>query len=336
METLALIELLDRDGLARQTVRVTHWPVRIGRAIDCDVVLDDPHVAPHHADLDERDGAVRVVPAPSVNGVRVGRTIVAHGAASPLAPAGELTIGLTTLRVRLAGAALAPEQPLPDVHLHGRRQALSLFVLAVVAALWAGFEQWVSTAPGESTTEMTGLYLAAPIGLGIWCGLWAMGSKLFQRQFAFWPHLHAALAWPLLAMVAETVSGQLAFALSMPVLAKIGHVVAGAALAMLLWRHLGIVLPQRRRAIAWAITGLVIAGGGLDVAERAHHQQPLVGSLWLGTISVPWLRVAPAESTEAFVQSAQPLEQTLQRWAKSTPDADTPGGDDDDEGDGDD
>ena len=48
METLALIETLDRDGQPRQILRVSQWPVRIGRAIDCDLVLDDPHVAAHH------------------------------------------------------------------------------------------------------------------------------------------------------------------------------------------------------------------------------------------------------------------------------------------------
>ena len=51
METLALIETLDRDGQPRQILRVSQWPVRIGRAIDCDLVLDDPHVAAHHAAL---------------------------------------------------------------------------------------------------------------------------------------------------------------------------------------------------------------------------------------------------------------------------------------------
>ena len=46
---LAVIEVLDRDGHVRLIVPVTSWPVTIGRAIDCDVVLDDGHAAARHA-----------------------------------------------------------------------------------------------------------------------------------------------------------------------------------------------------------------------------------------------------------------------------------------------
>jgi hypothetical protein len=331
METLALIEVLDRDGQPRHAVRVTQWPVRIGRAIDCEVVIDDPHVAAHHAELVSRDDGVHVVPASTVNGVRLGRATIVAGTTPVLPATSLLTLGTTVLRIRLAAEALPPEQPLGDMHLSGRRRAAGLLSLVIVAAVWAAFSQWVSSTPGVSGTEMTGLYLAAPIGLGIWCGLWALGSKLFQRQFAFWPHLEAALFWPLVAMIVETLSGQLAFALSMPDIAKVGNVIAILALAMLLWRHLSIVLPQRRRAFAWVLVGLVAAAGGLDVAERARHQQPLVGSLYLGTISLPALRIAKPVSAEAFVKSAQPIERTLSRWSKAPGDeAEAPGTDDDD------
>jgi pSer/pThr/pTyr-binding forkhead associated (FHA) protein len=330
METLALIELLDRDGQPRQSLRVTAWPIRIGRAIDCDVVLDDPHVAAHHADLVAREDGVHIEPAPSVNGVRLGRAKIVSGS-RPLLPASSLIgIGGATLRVRLATEALAAEQPLADVHLGGGKRAVGLVVLAVIAALWAAFNQWLTSTPGESGTQMTGLYLAAPVGLVVWCCLWALGSKLFQRQFAFWPHLQAALFWPLLAMVAETLSGQLAFAFSMPLLAKAGHLLAVAALVMLLWRHLSIVLPQRRQSFAWVMAGLVVVGGGLDVAERARHQQPWVGSLYLGTISLPALRVVKPVSADAFVQSAQPLEKTLSHWSKASGDESEPESSDDD------
>ena len=330
METLALIETLDRDGQPRQILRVSQWPVRIGRAIDCDLVLDDPHVAAHHATLALRDDGVHIEPAPSLNGVRLGRATIAAGTVARLPPAGLLTIGTTTLRIRLAGEALVAEQRLPAAHAGSRKQAAWLFGLVLVAAMWTAFSQWLSAAPGESGTAATGLYLAAPIGLGIWCGLWALGSKLFQRQFAFWPHLEAALFWPLVAVFAEGLAGQLAFAFSMPVIAKAGHVVAFLALAMLLWRHLSIVLPARRRAFAYVIAALVTVGGGLDIAERARHQEPLIGSLYLGTISVPGVRVAKPVSADAFVQSAQPIEKRLSQWSKKAgDDADEPDSDDD-------
>jgi len=328
METLALIELLDRDGQARQVVRVTSWPVRIGRAIDCDVVLDDPHVAPHHADLVLRDDGVHVEPLPSVNGVRLGRARIA-GASARLQPTAQMQLGATQMRVRQAGEPLAPEQPLADVHHGARRRLVRLVALALVAAVWAGLNQWIASAPGQSGTEITSLYLGAPIALAVWCSLWALGSKLFQHQFAFWPHLETALFWPLVAMVVQALSGQLAFAFSAPWIAKAGHLAAILAVAMLLWRHLAIVLPQRRRAFAIVMAGVVGVGLGLNMADRLRHQQPVVGDLYLGTLSLPGVRVAKPVSADAFVKSAAPLEKTLSKWAKAVGDDAPSEGEDD-------
>ena len=52
MGPLGLLEALDRDGMVRQAWRIERWPVTIGRALDNDVVLTEPHVAPHHATID--------------------------------------------------------------------------------------------------------------------------------------------------------------------------------------------------------------------------------------------------------------------------------------------
>ena len=57
---IALIELLDRDGRVRRTLDVHAWPLTLGRALDNSLVLDDPHVAPHHATLaTDADGTVQ-------------------------------------------------------------------------------------------------------------------------------------------------------------------------------------------------------------------------------------------------------------------------------------
>src|SRR4029450_1978129 len=63
---LAIVEVLDRDGHVRSIVPVTSWPVPIGRAIDCDVVLDDAHVAARHATVTGAgaDGGVSAGAAP--------------------------------------------------------------------------------------------------------------------------------------------------------------------------------------------------------------------------------------------------------------------------------
>ena len=328
METLALIEALDRDGHPRQILRVAQWPVRIGRAIDCDLVLDDPHVAALHATLDWRDDGLHVQPAATVNGVRLGASVIAPGSSPLLPPSGLLVMGATTLRVRLAGDVLAPEQRFVDLHKYERRHAVQLVALIALAAVWEGFVQWLTTIPGTPGSALAMSYLSKPALLMLWCAAWAIGSMLFQHRFAFWAHLRVALSWLLLGALAEAATAQIAFALSMPVLEKFGRVAFVAAMAMMLWRHMGLLLPQRRRAFAIAIAGAVAAGGGLLLIGRSVGQEPLVGDLYLGTISLPAVRVVKPVSTDAFVKSAASLEKTLSRWAKPGDDDDEPGGDD--------
>jgi pSer/pThr/pTyr-binding forkhead associated (FHA) protein len=332
METLALIETLDRDGQPRQVLRVSQWPVRIGRAIDCDLVLDDPHVAAHHATLARHDDGVHVEPAASLNGVRLGRAAIAPGSAPLLPASGLLTLGTTTLRVRLAGEALAPEQRLQDLPRNERRHAVTLMALILFASAWTGFDLWLRAMPGTQGSTLVWGYLSAPAGLILWCALWAIGSMLFQRRFAFWAHLRVALTWAMVGVVAEAVTGQLAFALSMPAIEKFGRVVFVAAFAVMVWNHLGLLLPSRRRAFGLAVGSALVVGGGLLMVDRSLQQEPLVGDLYLGTISLPGLRVAKTVSADAFVKSAEPLEKTLSRWAKSGTDDD----DEDDSGSGED
>ena len=329
METLALIEALDRDGHPRQILRVAQWPVRIGRAIDCDLVLDDPHVAALHATLDWREDGLHVVPAATVNGVRLGASAIAPGSAPLVPPSGLLVLGATTLRVRLAGDVLAPEQHFIDFHKVERRHAIQLAALIALAAVWEGFVQWLTTVPGSPGSTLAMSYLGKPALLVLWCAAWAIGSMLFQHRFAFWAHLRVALTWLLLGLLTEAATAQVAFALSLPVVEKFGRLVFVGAIAMMLWRHMGLLLPPRRRAFAIAIAGAVAVGGCLLLVGRSVGQEPLVGDLYLGTISLPGVRVARTVSTDAFVKSAGSLEKTLSHWAKPGDDDDEPGGDED-------
>ena len=127
MGPLALLEALDRDGMVRQAWRIDRWPVTIGRALDNDVVLTEPHVAPQHATIDlvpAPEGAAAasllVTAGATNNGLRVGRERVAGGAAATFADSGrdlDLHIG----RTRCACAC----RPRPGARADARAHALA-------------------------------------------------------------------------------------------------------------------------------------------------------------------------------------------------------------------
>ena len=68
----AHIEVLDRDGQIRQSLTVAQWPLRIGRALDNDLVLSDPHVAAHHLHIASTETGLQLHVDETRNGVQLG------------------------------------------------------------------------------------------------------------------------------------------------------------------------------------------------------------------------------------------------------------------------
>ena len=69
---------------------------------------------------------------------------------------------------------------------------LVLGVLALVA--WLLGEQWIQSDPGDPVSGYLTVLVGVPASLAAWCFAWALGSKLFTRQFDFPAHLRWALS----------------------------------------------------------------------------------------------------------------------------------------------
>ena len=271
-DRLALIELQGRDGRIGRVVDVSHWPLSLGRALDNDVVIDDPHVAAYHAQLLlGDDGTVRLLPLPTLNGVRVdGR----HASAETALPSGgaELQIGGTRLRLRLAGEVLAAELPLAPGGGTGLLTPL-LLAVGVLALLLA--EHWISLDPGADYSAWLPTALGLPVALAAWCGLWALMSKLFQHRFDFGGHLRIVLPWLLGMTIAEIVLPQAAAALALPGLWKLNSPLQALLAALILRAHLQHVLPLHGRAVNIGVAALALAGGALSLTGTWRAMQSL-------------------------------------------------------------
>src|SRR5690606_26252260 len=55
------IELLSRSGDIQQRFGFDELPIRIGRAYDNHIILDDPYTAAHHAQIDKSDDGTLVI-----------------------------------------------------------------------------------------------------------------------------------------------------------------------------------------------------------------------------------------------------------------------------------
>ncbi len=314
-ERLALIELHERDGRSARYVDVLGWPLRLGRAIDNDVVIDDPHVAAHHALLEPgAEGGLQLRVLDTVNGVGVGRQRVAAGRVLALPAAGALLqLGATRLRLRLPAERLAPELPLRAL---GRGQRLLPWLAGGALLAFQAAEHWLVLDPGADYSAWLPLLAGLPGILVAWCGLWALMSKLFQHRFDFTGHLRIALPWLLGMVVADALLPQAAAALALPWLWQLSAPLQALLLALLVRAHLAHTLPGHQRAVTTAVAALALAAGGISLALTYRANDRYTAAPYMSTLPMPALRLAGTVPPQRIVDAMAPLAAKLAQRVK--------------------
>ena len=310
---LAVIELLDRDGHVRQAVPVFTWPVTIGRAIDCDVVLDDPHVAARHATFWESDGALSIEVGESVNGAGWQGARLPSGGRAALPAGAVVQIGTSRLRVRRASDPLEPERTLTPEPPASR---VPLWALLGAMVAWAIGGHWIDSDPGVRMTDYLPVVLGTALALVVWCGLWALASKLFRHRFEFWPHTRIATSYPLGASLVGFVLPLAAFVTGWPVFSRIAGFAAGAVSCAMVVAHLARIVPSRRPAMAVVMGVLYVLGVGVLLTRNYQTNDRYFGELYVTRLAPPALRLAPAVDPGRFIEESKALKAVLDAHAK--------------------
>jgi pSer/pThr/pTyr-binding forkhead associated (FHA) protein len=320
--------VLDRDGHVRSIVPVTSWPVTIGRAIDCDVVLDDVHVAARHATVTGAGadgagdgGALTMTVGETINGVHVGKRRIAAQQSITLTPGDVFQIGNTRLRVRLASEALAAERPLlPEPRSH----VLPVVGMAAVLVLWSVAAQWLGSDPGGRYIDYLPLLIGLPIATVLWAGFWSVGSKLVRHRFDFWRHVRVMLGYSLIMQAVGAALPLAAFMFGLTFLGRIATLVGIALACAMVLAHLVLILPSYRRGLSVAMAALFAAGTSLLLIYNYQKQDRLFTQLYVTTLAPPSLRLAPAVETSTFLDEVRALKPVLDGHAKDDEDDSEP------------
>ncbi len=338
---VAIVESLDRDGSVRQSWRVDHWPLTIGRALDNDVVLADPHVAAHHARIEgegrgegqpDAAGSLALVVGDTRNGLVLGNgrgaRRLAAGERLHLEPAGDLDLqlGRTLLRVRLASAALAPERLLVPNAGAGIRWPVTVLLLAAVLGVTA-FQTWLSNDPEVLVRTLGTTLIAALTVLLLWAGAWALLSRLFAGLSQFGWHVRVAATAALVLLGGGALASLLAFAFDWTWTSDYVFVFTYAVIACAVYGHLIAVEPQRRGLMRGVAIAGFAAAVGLAVWFNIQRTGRAGEELYMSHLFPPALRVATPQPVDRFVQGLAPLQAELDRDARRATD-----GDDDDLG----
>jgi hypothetical protein len=327
MGALAVLEVLDRDGGVRQGHAATTWPLRVGRALDNDLVLDDANTAAHHfiVDIDD-NGGVFVEVVDSVNGLRCGGLHLNNGerravGERPL----DFIAGRTHFRLRLASHALPAEQALLGTPALGSRlRTLVPLALAVAVSTFLG--TYLATEP-DSLVRVLGTAAITVLGAILaWCGAWTLLSKIFTRQAHFGWHLRVAMTALLAWEGANLVTGMFAFAFSRPWLTDFSFAFDYVVAGLLLYFHLQAVDTHRpRRTQVFAATTIAV-GIVLHLWFNWQNNERLGNELYLSDLFPPVFRVAKPVDTPTFMSRVAPMKARLDDLAKKADEEEDDGG----------
>lgn len=309
MDEVVWIEVLSRhrDVVARH--RCTEAIVRIGRAYDNDVVIDDPFVAPHHVRIvmDPADGLI-AEDLGSLNGMFVDREPARR---DRLALRDDLTIriGHTRLRVRTAQHAVAPERP---ARAESRQWPVLAGLIGATLAL-APLAEWLTDIaepkPSRYLLPMLGIWV---IVLG-WTAIWAVLARVFSGQAQFERNLAIALAGIIAYWLYHSAVQVFGFGLAWRSLAPYEAIGMWCLVALLVFLHLRVIGPARlwlKAAVVSALAGAAIAVhvvnlldplGGVDQTNLLRNFMP------------PALRLTALHSEGTFFGEVRELKTKLDR-----------------------
>lgn len=313
MERVAVIEVCDRHGRVIERFKATQFPLRIGRACDNDLIIDDPYVCPHHCEIAlTESGQLIATDLASINGLFSGddkepaRQITLDGRRT-------LRLGHTRVRLRFPEETLEPTRVAPASESGGEWPPRSLLLNAFIHLL-AALVMTMASYLNSFTVFDYGDYffseqLPVVIAVAAWAAVWSIVSRITQHRFAFFSHVTILVSVILVLYLAEYLLEFLkfGFAAAQP-FELVSSLFSVVALSLLFFWHLRLSSEQGRRrllaistAIAVMITALVELDDYLDAKEFSASPALLT------ILKPPASQLVNSESLESFMASAERL-----------------------------
>jgi len=305
---MTVIEVRGRGGQLVERFRSGANSIRVGRALDNDLVIEDEHVSPHHLELVRSEAGFHARDLGSLNGLH----FVAGAGSNGLLASGEaLQIGHTTLRVFDEHHPVAPALPFDLAEerlasLEAHRAWGGLAAISAIGTLTAMF--WSTSAEFHPTTALAPIATEFLVTAGT-AAIWALVGRLLRHQAHFFAHfaiwIGCTIGWALGGLVARTLAYNASSEALETALERLFFLLV---LGATLWASLTLSTLLRGRRRLLAAFGVALGVVGLQLAQQVQlHAEFQSGPDYYGRIQAPAALWAPGRPEHALAERLKPL-----------------------------
>lgn len=313
---LGYLEVLARSGRTALRVPLTSEEVRIGRAFDNDVVIDDPYVCPHHIRLLPENDRLIAQDLGSKNGLLAGkgrrkeeRLVLGSGE--------KFRIGRTTLRFRACGFRV--EKTLVDRFtfspLRFLWHPLSMIFVCLLSAAYLSLDAFMSTAQKFEAKDLVEVLMSYALILILWSACWSFTGRMTTHKWNFTAHCAIASVAVLFTGFIDAAISYTVFSFDVDSLAEILEITLYTLLAVaVLYAHLGLVsqvsslkLGGVAAGIILLVTGSILLVSHLNESDFSDHP------LYRTTLKPPPFKVAESISSRDFFKRIDRLRTEVDR-----------------------
>ncbi len=310
MERLAWIEVLNRYGDVNSRHPVFAWPTLVGRSYNCDLILDDPFIAPNHIEISgEGEQGFQVKDMGSINGMTIAN-LPGKKTDAIITSDDIIRIGRTQLRIRPSHYPVAPETRYSAKPWQRRPTILLASVIAFLAVLLsAALLNYTEAGIGTYVTPM----IITIIMVGLWITAWSFGGRLFAGKTNFIPHAVIACLGVTLFLASGMLIDLVSFSFDSSFVSNLSTEVTFFLFVLILYLHLRLISrakPGWVAGIAGTVAVLVMATSVL--IANILDENDLERQSYRSTIGPPFLLFVDGKSPEAFISSMAVLKSRVQ------------------------
>lgn len=315
MSTPFFVELITAAGDVAQRYRFEHLPVRIGRAYDNDIILDDAYAAAHHAIIEQNQlDELTIRDLGSLNAIKQQHQ---RDTFFVIDSKKHYQIGHTEIRVRsLDFDVVAEKIDLSDHRWDGWVASIVAVMLISVTGL---FEQWSRDFNDQNISQYLLTLVGILTGSAAWVGAWALLNRLLSGRSRFGRHALIAALGLLAAGLWENLSSLAAYAFSWESLATFtAHpdILIGA---VTIYYHLMSLGLKQSERIKYYVSAITLFSSLVVLVQNYQSSHYLRDELYMSTIYPPVVRISDEIQLQDLSKNIEFLKQQVDANREENP-----------------